>query len=172
MKKILSTVAAAALIATSSFALDTSKLYGGAGLGLESGPSGVDSGIALILDAGLPVMEAGQAGPGTVAVEGEFTYSLSPMSYGSVDVTGMTLGAYGAYIMDINQQLFVKPRVGLVYRSLSFDGYSAADSSEVGLAFGVQGGFKLNEKMDIIVGYNMLDGGDWTQLSAGIQMKF
>ncbi len=186
MKKILSMVAATALIATSSFALDTSKLYGGASLAIETLSSDVDSGVALILNGGLPVMEAGKAGPGTVGVEGEFTYSIVSPSYEildstgswpntsvstkSIDLTVMTLGAYGVYTYDINKQFFVKPRVGLIYRSVDVDG--GGSDSEMGLAMGVQGGYKLDEKMDVIFGYNMLDGSDLTHLSAGIQIRF
>ena len=179
MKKILSTVAAAALLATSSFALDTNKMYGGASLAIESGPSGMDSGMALILNGGLPVMKAGKAGPGTVGVEGEFTYSIVPPSVEyqtgwtsttSVDYTYMTLAAYGVYTYDINNQFFVKPRVGLIYRSVDTDGFGS--DSEMGLAMGVQGGYKLNKQMDIVFGYNMLDGSDLTHLSAGVQYRF
>ncbi len=165
-KKIILSLLASALVATSSFALDTSKAYA------------MGSGFAIILGGGLPVVEAGKAGPGTVAVEAELTYSLMAPSldygYGSVDLTVMTLGAYGAYIFDINEQFFVKPRAGLVYRSYSYSngGYYGDSISEIGVALGVQGGFKLNKQLDVIVGFNMLDGGDLTHLSAGVQYHF
>jgi len=176
MKKILSAAVATALIATSSFALDTDKIYGGAGVALESA-NGFDSGFALALTGGLPVMPAGEAGPGTLAVEGEFTYSIIPPAVGDFTFSAMTLAAYAAYTYDIDSQFYVKPRAGLVYRSYTADysspfGKYSDSTSEIGLAFGVGGGYKLNKKMDIYLDYTMLDGSDLTHLTAGVNYKF
>jgi len=175
-KKIILSLLASALVATSSFALDTSKAYAMGSVALESF-SNYDSGFAIILGGGLPVLKAGEVGPGTIAVEAELTYSLVSPSVGPYEITTMTLGAYGAYIFDINKQFFVKPRAGLIYRSYSFSdtgsnwgGYG--DTSDIGVALGVQGGFKLNKQIDIIVGYNLVDGGDLTHLTAGVQYHF
>jgi len=179
-KKTALSMVSVALMASSSFALDTSKAYGAASVALESA-NGLDSGFAVILGGGLPVVEAGKVGPGTIAVEAELTYSLLAPSYtwGSYksELTAMTVAAYGAYIFNIDKKFFVKPRVGLIYRSYSWSdnsGYSYGDTSnsEIGLAFGVQGGYKLNKKLDIIVGYNLIDGSDLTHLSAGVQYHF
>lgn len=177
MKKIISTAVVAAVIATSSLALDTSKIYGQAGLALESANS-FDAGFALVLTGGLPVVKAGEVGPGTLAVEAELTYSLVPPSLGSWELTSMTLAGYAAYIYDINSQFYVKPRAGLIYRSYDFtyDGGSiyggAGDTSEVGIALGVGGGYKLNKNLDVYLDYTMLDGTDLTHLTAGVQYKF
>ncbi len=168
-KKLLLSVTASALMATSGLALDTSKIYGIGGLALES-VDGLDAGFAIILGAGLPVLKAG---PGTVAAEAELTYSLVSPSIGGYDMTVTSLGAYSAYKFDINEQYFVKPRVGLVYKSASVSyGSASASDSEIGLAFGVQGGYVLNKSMDIVVGYNLLDGTDITHLSAGVNYRF
>ena len=182
-KKIAFSLLTAALMASSSFALDTSKAYGAASVALESvSAAGMDSGFAIILGGGLPVIEAGKVGPGTIAVEAELTYSLVAPSYTSgsykSEWSTMSVGAYGAYIFNIDKQFFVKPRAGLVYRSYSWSNNSGSSyygdysTSEIGIAFGVQGGYKLNEQLDIIVGYNLLDGTDLTHLSAGVQYHF
>lgn len=177
MKRMITTVAAAAIMATSGQALDTSEIYGGAGLALES-LSSADAGVALVLNGGLPVMEAGEVGPGTVAVEGEFTYSLVDPSWNwyhyDYDVTVMTLAGYAAYIYDIDSEFYVKPRVGLIYRSYDMDyaGYGGFDDSEIGLSLGVGGGYHLNSQMDIYADFTMLDGSDLTHLTAGIVYKF
>ena len=170
MKKILSTVAAAAVLATSSFAGQSPYLI--AGLGMEMvdvGPVDLDMGFAMILGGGLPLNDI-KVGPGTFAVEGELTYSIIAPSYNDFDMTFMTLGAYGAYIIDIDKQFFVKPRVGLIYKSFDADhGYS---DSEIGLALGVQGGYKLNKQLDIIVGLNLVDGMDIMHITGGVQYHF
>jgi len=179
-KKIAFSLLTAALMASSSFAIDTSKAYGAASVALESA-NGLDSGFAIILGGGLPVVEAGKVGPGTIAVEAELTYSLVAPAYtwGSYksELTAMTVAAYGAYIFNIDKQFFVKPRAGLVYRSYSWSdnsgySYGGGSNSEIGIALGLQGGYKLNEQLDIIVGYNLLDGSDLTHLSAGVQYHF
>ena len=180
-KKIAFSLLTAALMASSSFAIDTSKAYGAASVALESA-NGYDSGFAIILGGGLPVVEAGKVGPGTIAVEAELTYSLlaPSLTWGNykTELTAMTVGAYGAYIFNIDKQFFVKPRAGLVYRSYSWSDNSGSSyygdysNSEIGIAFGVQGGYKLNEQLDIIVGYNLIDGTDLTHLSAGVQYHF
>jgi len=173
-KKITLSMLTTALMASSSFALDTSKAYGVASVALESA-TGYDSGFALIVGGGLPVVEAGKVGPGTIAVEAELSYSVVAPSVGQWELTAMTAGAYGAYIFDIDKQFFVKPRAGLVYRSYSYswNGNSSwGSTSDIGVAFGVQGGYKLNEQLDIIVGYNFIDGSDLTHLNAGVQYHF
>ena len=169
MKKILSTVVLATVMATSSFAVDTTKLYGGASLALENA-DGLDMGLALVLNAGLPVVKGGEIGPGTLAVEGEFTYSLMAPSVGAAELSVMTLGAYGAYIFDIDKQLYVKPRLGLIYRS--YDINYGGDSSEIGIALGAQAGYKLDKQLDLIVGLNLVDGTDLTHFTAGVQYRF
>ena len=172
MKKILSVVASVALVSSASFAMDTSKLYYGAGLALESA-SAFDSGFALVLNAGLPLEDI-KVGPGSLAVEGEFTYSMVPPSVGSLKFSAMTLGAYAAYTYDIDSKMYVKPRAGLIYRSYTMDVpfFGSVSNSEIGIALGVGGGYKLNETMDVYADYTMLDGSDLTHLTAGVQFKF
>jgi len=186
MKKILSTVAAAAVLATSSFAsdvnFDANKAYLSAGVALEM-VDNMDMGVALVLGGGIPFMKAG---PGTLAVEGELTYSVMAPSYDdsmygtsfSSDTTFMTLGAYAGYIYDINPQMFVKPRVGLIYKSadvnVNIPGYGSGSEtvSEIGLAVGVQGGYRLNKQLDLTVGLNLVDGMDIMHITGGVQYHF
>ncbi len=180
MKKILSTVAAAAVLATSGFAgdinFDTDKAYIGAGIGMEM-VDVLDSGFALVLNGGVPFM---QVGPGTLAVEGEFTYSLAGPSLGDWEWTMMNLGAYTAWKFDINKQFYVKPRVGLVYTSVDLDysgphsGYigSGSDSS-IGLSVGVAGGYVINKNWDATVAFNAnLSDYDANYLVVGAQYNF
>ena len=177
MKKILSTIAATAILATSSFAIDTEKVYMSASLGLEQ-TSGYDSGIAMILTSGLPVMEKGEAGPGELAVEAELTFDLSSPSVGGLDVSFFTFGGYAVWKYDITEQFFVKPRAGLVYQSVSVNTsylgttYNTSNS-EISLSMGLQGGYAINDNLDVIFGYNFaVSGYSLSQLSAGVQYSF
>jgi len=183
MKKVISSLAAAAVIATSGVAsdvnFDTDQAYLIAGAAIENADP-FDMGVAVVVGGGVPFMQAGE---GTLVAEAELTYSVVAPSYDydfgfyggsdTVEATFMTLGAYAGYKYDIDQQFFVKPRVGLIYKSVDFDisGYPGSDS-EIGLAFGIQGGMKLNEQMDVVVGFNLVDGSDITHITGGIQYRF
>ena len=180
MKKILATAATAAILATSSFAADNSP-YLIAGAGLEM-LTDYDMGVALIIGGGMPLDV--KVGPGKLAVEGELTYSAMAPSYSysgaTVDFTAMTLAGYAAYSFDLSKEMFIKPRLGLIYRSYDFaSNYSGYGSyggfgsyTEFGIALGVQGGYKLSKEMDLIAGLNLVDGADLIHITAGIQYHF
>ena len=165
IKKLLISTVAVAALSTSAMA----DKYASAGLALEN-LNGYDMGFALVLDGGMTFDDV-NVGPGTLAAEGEFTYSMVAPSVSGVDASLMTLGAYAAYIFDINKAFYVKPRVGLIYKSLDY-GTWIGSVSEIGLALGVGGGYKLNKQMDIYADFNLIDGTDITHLTAGVQYHF
>lgn len=117
MKKIVSGLAAAAVIATSGVASDVEigQPYAIVGAGLEM-INNADMGIALIVGGGAPVMDLGE---GKLVAEGELTYSLMAPTVESTDIdfNVLTMGAYVGYQLDLDDGLFVKPRLGLLYRS-------------------------------------------------------
>jgi len=179
MKKMIATATAAVLLTTSAYALelDTESLYAGGALAIESFDD-FDSGVALVLTGGAPFTKKDEVGPGYFTAEAELTYSIVdstldfPSFFGTnftYDVSVFSLGAYAAYMYEINEQFFVKPRIGLVYSSLSGD--SIYSSPGFGLALGVQGGYKINDQFDATIGFNML-ASNLTHLSAGIQYHF
>lgn len=153
-----------------------SNIYAGGGLAYES-PEHGDSGVALVLNGGMVLPDV-DVGPGKLGVDGEFTYSVLSHSYGccgyDYDITFMSLGAYAIYIYDINREYYVKPRIGLAYNSVDVSGpgnYNYGSDSEIDLAFGVSGGYRLSKTMDVYVALNFPDS-DWMQLGAGVQMHF
>lgn len=180
MKKILSIVAATALVSTSvmAFEPDLDRMYYGAAVALEDTELD-DSGMAAVFTAGVPVMQINDES--SVALEAEFTYTFasSEASYfgSSVEADLMTLGAYGAYNYNVSSEIFVKPRVGLIYKSMDVTasnsgfGYSASDS-EIGLAFGVQAGYNISDTIAVTAGYNLVDGSDITHMTVGAQFRF
>jgi len=173
-KLLVSTVA----LATLSTAVMADK-YAGAGLAVES-VDGLDSGISLVLNGGMTlddVLDDVNVGPGTLAVEGEFSYSVIAPSYStwwgsSIDVTYMTLGAYAAYIYDINKEFYVKPRAGLTLVSGSVSGGGSVTDDGIKLAVGVGGGYKLNKQMNVFADLNMISFGDMMHLTAGVEYHF
>ncbi|MDF1880318.1 outer membrane beta-barrel protein [Sulfurimonas sp. MAG313] len=180
MNKALLSAAAIVLLNTSVFAieLNTEGAYAGGALALES-IDPLDSGIAVVLTGGVPFEQDDDLGPGIFALETELTYSLISPSVdtglgGTYDLSLLTLGAYAAYIYEINEQIFVKPRLGLIYKTLnsSYGGTTSASASEIGLALGLQGGYKLNDQIDITVGLNLVDSTNITHLTVGMQYHY
>jgi len=170
IKKLLVSTVAAATLSTAVFA-DT---YAGAGLALEN-VDGLDSGFSLVLNGGKTLDDV-KVGNGSLAIEGEFSYSIVPPSYSwwrtTTDVTYMTLSGYAAYIYDINKDFYVKPRAGLTYVSGSVSGGGAVTSDGIKLTIGVGGGYKLNKQMNIFADLNMISFGDMTHLTAGVEYHF
>ena len=135
----------------------------------------MDSGVALTLNVGVPVAVVG---PGTVVLEGEFSYSLVAPSYEwyyayygeyrFAEAYFATIGAYAGYVFDINKNLYVKPRIGLVNSSNDDeDAYSVTT-----IAFGAGAGYRLNKAMDIYLDYTMLDGSYFTHTTLGVNYHF
>lgn len=165
IKKLLVSTVALATLSTASMA-DT---YAGAGLALEN-LTGYDMGFALVLNGGMTFDDV-DLGPGKLAAEGEFTYSMVAPSVGTVDASLMTLGGYAAYIYNVNKELYVKPRIGLIYKSIDY-GTWIGSVSEIGIALGVGGGYKINKKMDAYADFTLIDGSDITHLTAGVEYHF
>lgn len=182
MNKILSTIAATSILVTASYAADVNfdinKAYASAGLALEK-PENSDVGVALVLGGGIPFMSLGG---GSVVAEAELTYSILPASYdknypysSGGDITYATFATYGGWKYDIDKQFYVKPRVGLIYRSIDLDAHNGVkgySDSEIGIALGAQGGMKLTKELDLTVGVNIVDGLDLIHLTGAIQYNF
>ena len=168
MKKLLLSSALAATLSVSAMA----DSYLGAGVAYES-VTDADAGVALVLNGGATVLDAG---PGKIAVEGEFTYSVvSPSisvdsyyrSY-DADITFMFIGAYAAYIYDITPEFYVKPRLGLVYEDVDV---SSASDSDIGLSFGIGAGYNVTKEISTYIDFTMMES-DVYHTTLGVQYHF
>ncbi len=180
MKKILSTIVTTMILSTGAFSADfiNGKFYGGVGMGMEdfSRYSSYDPGVALIINGGKPIIKLG---PGTIGAEGEFTYTVVPLStdryrYDS-DLTIMTLGAYATYTYDFDQKLYARAKAGIVARNHTFDSgthYSYSDYNRVGEAIGLGAGYKFSNRMRVFSDIITLGGNNLTQVNFGVQMNF
>ena len=182
MKKILlATSLISTLITTNLVAADFIKgqYYGGAGLGVEtfSTYSSYDPGVTLVLNGGKPIIKLG---PGTIGAEGEFTYTVLPLSHSSfgsdVDLSIMTLGAYATYTFDHSEKLYTRVKLGAVHRNYSWDynggGGFGYGGSGVGASAGAGAGYKFSEKMRVYSDLILINRTDLTQLNFGLQMNF
>ena len=174
MKKLLSSIAATALIATSGLAfdpakdLDLSKVYVNAGLALET-VTNYDSGFALVVNAGLPIKEDGKS---VVGAEVEITQTIVSPSLNTIDASITTVAAYSTYSYNINKQLFVKVRGGFLYESVTNEiGSYSVDTSDSGIAFGLHTGYNINEKMGAYVGYDFIET-NVNHITLGMNYRF
>ena len=180
MKKILSTIVTTMILSTGAFSADfiDGEYYGGVGMGIEdfSRYSTYDPGVTLVLNGGKPIIKLG---PGTIGAEGEFTYTVIPLSsdrywYDS-DLTVITLGAYATYTYDFNQQFYARAKAGLVARDYSFDSgrYSShSNYNKVGEAVGLGAGYKFSNNMRGFADLISLGGSNLKQMNFGVQMSF
>jgi len=172
MKKIVSTIVLITTLTSTAIAHDDEigGIYIGGGISQES-PLWYDSGLAVDIDVGLPLIRIGR---GVLTTEAELSYSISSPSKNGIDFTATTFAGYLTYIYDIAPRFYIKPRVGAVYKSYSIDGgiWGKDTNSGYGLAYGIGGGFRLIDKTDLYIDYTMLDGSDLTHLTVGIQYQF
>ena len=179
MKKLISTMAATALIATSSFAfdpakdLDLSKVYVGAGLAMET-ITDFDAGFALVLNAGLPVKETGN---NVIGAEVELTQTLSAAertitTTASMEASLTTMAIYSTYTYNVNKSLFAKVRAGFLYESITMElGSLSSDDSQSGVAFGLHTGYNINETMGVYLGYDFIEA-DVQHITLGMNYHF
>lgn len=175
MKKILSAVAISAILSTTGAV--AGDYYGGVGVGYEDiGLSLYDPGVTLVANGGKSIMKLGV---GTLGAEGEFTYTVVPLSYGSSyfgdnELTIMTIGAYATYTFDHSDKFYSRVKAGIANRSYSWDNDSGfnSDYNEIGLALGAGLGYKLSDSMRTYADLILLDASDLKQLNFGVQMNF
>jgi len=198
MKRILSIVAAYMILATNVIALDFIEggIYGGVGVGMEdySSYSSIDAGYTFVLNGGKPIVKLG---PGVLGAEGEFTYTMIPLTYGwsDCDLNIMTIGAYATYSYDFSDKFYAKAKLGIVNQDKDYDNcysssyyyeyyydyygynynynsYSGDDGNSINVGAGIGLGFKLNSKLRLFTDFIVLDGSDLKQLNLGLQVSF
>jgi len=182
MKRTLSTVAILAGLLTNLTALDfiDGKFYGGVGMGVEdfSRYSSYDPGLTVVFNGGKPILELG---PGTIGAEGEFTYTVMPLTHSYYrsewELSIMTFGAYATYTFDHSDKLYTRAKLGIVHRNYSWDydgrsgGYNY-DYNEAGVGIGLGAGYKFSDKFRVYSDLISLDSADLKQLNFGLQMNF
>ena len=169
----------------------STKYYAGAGLAYETWPdysSELGNGIALVLNGGMPLPQV----VANFGVEVEMSFDLSGPSYEttypswngtsfvnqtySIDYSLFTLAGYATYSYEINSDIFLRGRAGLIYKSMSVDSsytYSTAvSSSEIGVAFGGGAYYGVTPEIDAYVDMTLVDFTDFMHFTVGAQYKF
>ncbi|MEA1920301.1 MAG: outer membrane beta-barrel protein [Campylobacterota bacterium] len=152
-------------------AANYTEVYMGGGVAYESATD-FDAGLASVVHVGLPIITRGQH---RFAVEGEGSYSLVPASIHKSDLTTMSVAAYGVYRLNVTSRLYLKPRMGVLYRSYSLKSDALeidGSGSEVDLAFSFGGGVHINRSLDVYVDLAMIDQSDLMHFTLGLEYHF
>ncbi len=140
---------------------------------------GFDSTMALVAAYGIPLEQYG------IDVELELTKSLGDASTSdtypfvgtiTLDASYMTLAGYAVYTMPLQDKLDLRARAGLLYEDVSVTASSplvtvSGDGTDIGLSFGVGLNYALNDSMNIIADYTIIEQ-DISHLAIGAQFGF
>ena len=131
-----------------------------------------DSGIALVVNGGVPVLAQDKE---SLALEAELTQTVSSASqttWGTtLDADITTLAVYGVYKYDIDSSFYTKGRLGFLYESVSISGGFGGDSTDSGLALGVHAGYKVDKQLSIDLGYDYIEA-DVAHITLGAIYNF
>ena len=146
------------------------NLYIGVGISAET-PLWYNSGWSGALTIGKPLVKLGN---GWLGAEGELTHSLQESSKNHIDFSATTFTGYATYIWNIDSKLYLKPRVGVVYKKYDIDSdiWGSDSNSEVGIAYGVGAGIRFSDNINLYADYTLLENSDLTHVTTGVEYHF
>ena len=149
---------------------ETNSFYIGVGVSAES-PIIYNDGWAGVLTVGKPFMRLGS---GELGAEVEVSNSLQDSSKNSIDFSAKTVAGYATYIWDVDPKLYIKPRLGVVYKkySIESDVWGDDSSNEVDIAGGLGVGIRILDNINIYTDYTLLEKSDFTHLTMGVEYLF
>ena len=170
--KFFLTIAIASTILLQADTIDdeSNNFYIGMGVSAES-PVFYNNGWAGTLTVGRPLMKLGS---GKLGTEFELSNSLQDSSKNHINFSAITVAGYATYIWNIDPKLYIKPRLGVVYKKYSIDSkvWGNDSSTEVEIAGGFGVGVRLFDNMNIYADYTLLEKGDFTHLTMGVEYHF
>jgi hypothetical protein len=175
MKKTILALASTGLLVSSSSAIDFIKgqYYIGGGVAVENGWSYYGTGAALLLNGGKPIIKLG---PGTIGAEVELSYTALAAEYEhnsySSDLRVLSLGIFATYKYDIDKNLYIRPRIGPMFTSYSYSGYSSYyyGYSRGNVAIGIGVGYELTDNMNLFSDFTATTA-NYRRISVGLQFK-
>jgi len=180
MNKLTSALLATAILSSGVAATEVG-FYAGGGVAFEAVPKNSqdwEMGLGLVLRGGM-TLDAVLEGFGA---EVELTKSVvdPKVDYkgdsGRDKVNVTTLATYAVYRIPITEQIYVKPRFGIIFPNLGgaeFEGadYSLVNSRDVTFSSGIGGGFTVMDHLDVYVDYTVI-GESITNYGAGVEYHF
>jgi hypothetical protein len=149
---------------------EAKSFYMGVGVSAET-PIWYNSAWSGALTVGKPFMKIGE---GWLGAESELTQSLEESSKNKIEFSATTLAGYATYIWDIDPKLYLKPRVGIVYKKYNIDGgiWGNDGSREVGRSYGMGIGIRFLDKLNLYVDYTLIENSDLVHLTTGVEYHF
>jgi hypothetical protein len=174
IKQIIPIIASIGLL-TSANAADFIKgqYYIGGGVAVENGWSHYGTGAALLINGGKPIIKLG---PGTIGAEVELSYTALAASYDNNDYDSdlrvLSLGLFATYKYDINKDLYIRPRIGPMFASYSYGGYSPYHYgySRGRVATGIGIGYNITKGMNLFSDFTLTND-SYRRISVGLQFK-
>ena len=179
MKKLTSALLATAVLSSGAMATEVG-FYAGGGIAFEAVPSNSqdwEMGLGIVLRGGM-TLDAVLEGFGA---EVELTKSIvDPKAYignaGRDKINVTTLATYAVYRIPVTDQIYVKPRFGIIFPNLGGEDYvwsndSVVNSRDVTFSSGIGGGFTVMDHLDVYIDYTVI-GESITNYGAGIEYHF
>ena len=182
MKNLVKALVMTATIGASLMASEGLEFYAGGGLAIEAVPNqdGLSMGTALVLRGGMNLNQVLEG----FAVEAELSKSVIHPEYsfvgsGSKKINVLTMAGYAVYRIKIMDNLYVKPRFGLILPNLgdnNKDVYGGGDngwvnSRDITFSSGIGAGYTVMEHLDVYVDYTVM-GESVTNYGAGVEWHF
>lgn len=179
MKKLTSALLATAVLSSGASATEVG-FYAGGGVAFEAVPNNSqdwEMGLGVVLRGGM-TLDTVLEGFGA---EVELTKSVvDPKAYignasrDKINVT--TLATYAVYRIPVTNQIYVKPRFGIIFPNLGGEDYvgsndAVVNSRDVTFSSGIGGGFTVMDHLDVYVDYTVL-GESITNYGAGVEFHF
>ena len=131
------------------------------------------SGIDDVIPLGIVYSRSLDTVAPNVWFEGEFNYGLLGGDFSGGELDIWTMAAYAAYHHPLDNSLYLKGKIGLLYErvEVSTDCCGSASDSDTGLSLGFGGGFKINDRMTGEVEYTIIEA-DVDFLSFAVKVPF
>jgi len=162
MKALVAGSLALAVAATASVsqAADERDWYVGAKLGwMSSSDSDFDESMNLGLVAGLHLPGIELPFEANVAVEGEYSTSISDGDWEEGSLEGEwdidTFAVYG--VVRTDGDIYFKGKGGIIYEDISVSGDVSDSASSTDLSFGLGAGWKLNDKLSLEAEFTLIE---------------
>ncbi len=180
MNKLTSALLATVVLSSGVMATEVG-FYAGGGVAFEAVPKNSfqdwEMGLAVVLRGGM-TLDALLEGFGA---EVELTKSVvDPKAYignsGRDKINVTTIASYAVYRIPVTEQIYVKPRFGIIFPNLGGENYvgssdSVVNSRDVTFSSGIGGGFTVMDHLDVYVDYTVI-GESITNYGAGVEYHF
>jgi len=181
MKKLTSALLATVVLSSGAAATEVG-FYAGGGVAFEAVPKNSQNwemGLGLVLRGGM-TLDAVLEGFGAEVeltksiVDPKVDYKGANNGRDKINVT--TLATYAVYRIPVTNEIYVKPRFGLIFPNLGgaeteWSNDAIVNSRDVTFSSGIGAGFTVMDHLDVYIDYTVI-GENITNYGAGVEYHF